>query len=485
MTMVRSGAVPAQPAAGPSTATGARRGSTDHDPLGRQMVAAGDLHGACRRGDMREVDRLLRLNYEAEDLLKRERRPDTLTTDGGPTALHCAVQGGHPGIVEMLLCAAPFASMLLQPVAARPGDAGPAETPRELAVRLSSESIVGGGRWRDVVVAIDHAIQDDRERAQLVLGEGLTLLAAGDMEEALQRARYGLKCDPASAELQGLLAAASGALEAAVQALLDEGQAARAFEEAQHLHQLAPELQSFSELHRRSQALAERQRACDRRVKDISSSLMQYDRATSQLVGAANDEMKEAQKEAEAAMAHATAMASWEGKAAQMQDGLDRTRAQWQARAIRKMRNGLREKCLLAWIDYTTLGRVHKRALRHCAAKFLRRQLWIVWRGWCKFHAMANIEQASEQVSLEKEAAQKAFAEKSTAVAQATAAAQAAAAARQAQQAAEAQVRRRVSRSSLHPFASPCLARGSHTHVRGVGGHGRGSESCSRAARGR
>ena len=192
---------------------------------------------------METVDRLLRLKNDATYLLSREGG-----VPGGMTALHCACSGGHDGVVRLLLLAAPYARLLLETLANRPDDIGPAETPRELATRLA-QGIVSGGRWRKIVVAIDQAIEDDRQRSQLTLGEALTLLSTGNAEDAMQRARFGLKCDPGNTDLTGILQTSVAVLVGEMEEQVASGDAQGAFAVAELRVGLAPEIEPFRTLY--------------------------------------------------------------------------------------------------------------------------------------------------------------------------------------------------------------------------------------------
>ena len=155
---------------------------------------AGDLHGACLRGEVDEVDRMLR---QGTDLLARER-----DADNGATPLHCACEHGHAEIVRMVLLAAPYSGVLLNVRAERrlkrakrsqSEATGPAETPRELAARIGHERARMGqdihDRWRHVLVTIDQFVEDERTAAKGLLGTGMTALSAGDTEGGLDAAR--------------------------------------------------------------------------------------------------------------------------------------------------------------------------------------------------------------------------------------------------------------------------------------------------------
>ena len=161
--------------------------------LGLGLVA-GDLHGACLRGEVEEVDRMLR---QGTDLLARER-----DADNGATPLHCACEHGHAEIVRMVLLAAPYSGVLLNVRAERrlkrakrsqSEATGPAETPRELAARIGHERARMGqdihDRWRHVLVTIDQFVEDERTAAKGLLGTGMTALSAGDTEGGLDAAR--------------------------------------------------------------------------------------------------------------------------------------------------------------------------------------------------------------------------------------------------------------------------------------------------------
>ena len=161
--------------------------------LGLGLVA-GDLHGACLRGEVDEVDRMLR---QGTDLLARER-----DADNGATPLHCACEHGHAEIVRMVLLAAPYSGVLLNVRAERrlkrakrsqSEATGPAETPRELAARIGHERARMGqdihDRWRHVLVTIDQFVEDERTAAKGLLGTGMTALSAGDTEGGLDAAR--------------------------------------------------------------------------------------------------------------------------------------------------------------------------------------------------------------------------------------------------------------------------------------------------------
>ena len=149
------------------------------------VVPVGELHGACMRGDEAAVDRMLR---EGADLLARvaEGAGDSA---GGVTALHCACEHGHPEVVRMLLLAAPYSSVLLEVGSDRrlqrakqsySEATGPPETPRELAARIGHDNArraMGEDihrKWREVLLVIDHFVEEERGKAEQMLGQGMT-----------------------------------------------------------------------------------------------------------------------------------------------------------------------------------------------------------------------------------------------------------------------------------------------------------------------
>ena len=322
---------------------------------------------------------------------------------GGMTAMHCACSEGHDAVVRLLLLAAPYASLVLDAIANRLGDRGPAETPRELAARLDSSGIgLGGTKWRKCIVAIDQAVDDDRERAQMMLGEGLTLLSEECVEEAMQRSRYGLKCEPGNVELQSLMNTAVGMLVEEMEEDLHTGNALSAFHLARSRLALAPEVPEFSRLFKKTELLAAKQQAADARVRLVGSSLVEYERTATKMVGDALAHREEALQEAQAAYTHADTMNAWETKANALEEVNYRTQGLWQARAIRKMRQGGVQKCIASWCEYTRTSRVHSKALRRCGAKYLRRNLWIVWHGWKKFLQMQKVAGAQAHAAHER-----------------------------------------------------------------------------------
>ena len=176
--------------------------------------------------------------------------------------------------------------------------------------------------------------------------------------------------------------------------------------------------------YKKTEALAAKQRVADARVRDVGSSLIQYERAAVKMVQQANVQIAQAQKEAEAAQSHAETMAAWEVKATAAMDVNSRTQGLWQARAIRQMRRGKwrlhsllwkpehvnlgilspcnscapvtggAQQCIAAWVEFATKNRTHRKALRCCASKYVRRNEFIVWHGWCKFVQMQTVEGA-------------------------------------------------------------------------------------------
>ena len=265
----------------PSVGTGASYSDEENDegeaaaaivpvpPSRLAVVPVGDLHGACLRGDEAAVDRMLR---EGADLLARvaEGAGDNA---GGATALHCACEHGHPEVVRMLLLAAPYSSVLLEAQAVRrlarakqsySEATGPSETPRELAARIGHDNArraMGEDihrKWREVLLVIDQFVEEERGKAEQMLGQGMTRLSEGDVEGCLECAKTGLMLDRQNSDLQSLRDMAITMLSDEIEALLDQGDADKALDFASRRRDASPDIVVFSSLHVRGKYIHSR-----------------------------------------------------------------------------------------------------------------------------------------------------------------------------------------------------------------------------------
>ena len=383
------------------------------------VVPVGDLHRACSRGDEVAVDAMLR---EGADLLAR------ITLDGsgmsshatgGLTPLHCACEGGHAAIVQMVLLAAPYSSVLLDARADRRLDrprksyseaVGPAETPRELCARVGHENArrtMGEDihrKWREALVVIDHFVEDERRKAEVMLGQGMSRLSDGDVEASLECARTGLLLDRQNVDLQGLRDMAAKVLEDEIVAAMDHGNAELALELAERRRGLAPELAIFTTLYRRAEALASRIHASNERVREVGASLIEYERAATTLVQKAHRKMEEARQSERKAQQEAIESASWQGVAEREEQKCARVQTMWQTRAIRKLRRSRVLLCLEGWISYTNRQKVGHKVTAIMAHKHSRRLSFIVWHGWTKFVRMVVVARSLDQVRCAQEA---------------------------------------------------------------------------------
>lgn len=383
------------------------------------VVPVGELHRACSRGDEVAVDAMLR---EGADLLARIELDGggmSSHASGGLTPLHCACEGGHAAIVQMVLLAAPYSSVLLDARAdrrlQRPRKSyseavGPAETPRELCARVGHENArrtMGEDihrKWREVLVVIDHFVEDERRKAEVMLGQGMSRLSDGDAEASLECARTGLLLDRQNVDLQGLRDMAAKVLEDEIVAAMDHGNAEHALELAERRRELAPELAIFTTLYRRAEALASRIHASNERVREVGASLIEYERAATTLVQKAHRKMEEARQSERKSQQEAIESASWQGVAERQEEKCARVQTMWQTRAIRKLRRSRVLLCLEGWKAYTVRQKVGQKVTAIMGHKHCRRLSFIVWRGWTKFVRMVVVARSLEQVRCAHEA---------------------------------------------------------------------------------
>lgn len=383
------------------------------------VVPVGDLHRACSRGDEAAVDAMLR---EGADLLARiDGGNSGAPSSGGAglTPLHCACECGHAEIVRMVLLAAPYSSVLLdaradrqlrRPKRSYSDAAGPAETPRELCARVGHENArrtMGEDvhrKWRDVLVVIDQFVEEERGKAEVMLGQGMSRLSDGDAEGCLECARMGLLLDRHNADLQGLRDMATKVLEDEIVSAMDRGNADLALELAGRRREMAPEVAVFTTLYGRAEALASRIHASSERVREVGASLIQYDRAATTLVQKAHAKMEEARQSAQKAKQEAIESASWQGTAEREEEKRARVQSMWQTRAIRRMRRSAVCACFDGWSMFTERRRVAHRNTATMVQKRRRRLCFIIWHGWNKFVRITVVARSLEEVRCAQEA---------------------------------------------------------------------------------
>lgn len=377
----------------------ARRVST---PPHTQMS---EFHAACAAGDQLGVEGALRQAGPegALDLLQT-REPNEGT---GQTPLHTACEHGHADVVQVLLEAAPYSSVLLQLTASRrppkgkqrrsdSEPAGPPETPAELAGRLGQ---------RKVLVAIDYFVDDEREKAQRELGMGLTLLSGGDAEGAIVAAKRGLEFDPQNEDCQMLFDMAASKLAAEAEALLVAGDPAAAAELATARLALAPESELLADVCGRSELLAAKLKAAKGRAVEVGNSLVEYERAATKMVSDALALKKKAEEGQQAAEAESAFMATWEDKCEEQRRLNEKLRGMWQARAIRKLRMRSIETSFEAWRGLAKATKRGQQIVIHAAQKIRNRWISRAWRGWVKYVQLAHVHAAEELAAEEREQA--------------------------------------------------------------------------------